>query len=169
MIQHSATWTSERVEQLKSCFNAGFSCSQIAREIGVSRNAVIGKMSRMGLSRPKDIAANRPGRKPATSLAKALRAKAWRPRMWDRIHSTHERVVLTVASEPRTVEPIALGHGCSLLELGQGKCRWPINEPGAEDFRFCGNAPVEGLPYCLGHARLAYRPAGRQRHGTVGV
>ena len=28
------------------------------------------------------------------------------------------------------------------------------------DFCFCGNEPVKGLPYCLGHARIAYRPAG---------
>ena len=36
MTSHAATWTSERVEQLKSCFNAGLSCSQIAHEIGVT-------------------------------------------------------------------------------------------------------------------------------------
>ena len=47
---------------------------------------------------------------------------------------------------------------CTLLELSQGKCRWPISNPGAEDFCFCGNEPVKGLPYCLGHARIAYRP-----------
>ena len=66
--------------------------------------------------------------------------------------------------EPRVDDvPIHNGRGCTLLELGLEKCRWPINEPGAEDFCFCGNEPVKGLPYCLGHARIAYRPAGRQR------
>jgi GcrA cell cycle regulator len=168
MIPHSATWTSERVQQLKSCFNAGLSCSQIAREIGVSRNAVIGKMSRMGLSRPKDIAANRPSRKPAgEGLAKALRAKGWRPRMWNRKPDQPE--MLIVARDMRAAEPLPTGGGCSLLELGHGKCRWPLNDPGGEDFRFCGGQPVEGLPYCLGHARMAYRPAGRQRNGTSGA
>src|SRR5690242_12698087 len=49
------TWDSERVEELKRHFNAGLTCSQIAREIGVTRNAVIGKMNRLGLSRPKDV------------------------------------------------------------------------------------------------------------------
>jgi hypothetical protein len=42
-------------------------------------------------------------------------------------------------------------------------CRWPISNSGAEDFCFCGNEPVKGLPHCLGHARIAYRPVGRQR------
>ena len=55
-------------------------------------------------------------------------------------------------------EPIHSGPGCSLLELSAEKCRWPISTPGAEDFCFCGNMPVEGLPYCAGHTRLAYRP-----------
>ena len=50
------------------------------------------------------------------------------------------------------------GRGCTLLERSQGRCRWPISNPGAEDFCFCGNEPVKGLPYCLGHARIAYRP-----------
>jgi hypothetical protein len=58
--------------------------------------------------------------------------------------------------------PIYNGRGCTLLELSQGKCRWPISNPGAEDFCFCGNEPVKGLPYCLGHARIAYRSVGRQ-------
>jgi hypothetical protein len=61
------------------------------------------------------------------------------------------------------VIPIYNGRGCTLLELGQGKCSWPIGKPGAEDFCFFGNEPVEGLPYCLGHARIAYRSVGRQR------
>ena len=59
--------------------------------------------------------------------------------------------------------PIYNGRGCTLLELSQGKCRWPISNPGAEDFCFCGNEPVKGLPYCPGHARIAYRSVGRQR------
>jgi GcrA cell cycle regulator len=60
---------------------------------------------------------------------------------------------------PAEFIPIYNGRGCTLLELSQGKCRWPISNPGAEDFCFCGNEPAEGLPYCLGHARIAYRSA----------
>ena len=67
------------------------------------------------------------------------------------------------ATPPAEDIPIYNGRGCTLLELSQGKCRWPISNPGAEDFCFCGNEPVKGLPYCLGHARIAYRSVGRQR------
>src|SRR5215467_12909250 len=43
MSANCATWTSERIELLKRCLHAGLSCGQTAREIGVTRNAVIGK------------------------------------------------------------------------------------------------------------------------------
>jgi GcrA cell cycle regulator len=57
--------------------------------------------------------------------------------------------------------PIYNGCGCTLLELSQGKCRWPISNPGAEDFCFCGNEPVKGLPYCLGHVDRSRSFTGR--------
>lgn len=45
------TWTDERVEKLKSMWNDGKSASQIAKDLGgVTRNAVIGKVHRLGLS-----------------------------------------------------------------------------------------------------------------------
>src|ERR1700726_5009105 len=47
------TWTMGRIALLKERICAGFSCGQIARELGVSRNAVIGKTNRLGLSRFK--------------------------------------------------------------------------------------------------------------------
>ena len=45
------TWTTERIELLKNRFEAGLSCREIAADIGVSRNAVIGKLSRLNLTR----------------------------------------------------------------------------------------------------------------------
>ena len=45
------SWTDERVELLKKMWNEGHSASQIAKELGgVTRNAVIGKVHRLGLS-----------------------------------------------------------------------------------------------------------------------
>jgi GcrA cell cycle regulator len=151
MSANCATWSSDRIEQLKRCFHAGLSCSQIAREIGVTRNAVIGKLNRLGLSRPKDVLTREPERKRAP----------WRPRTF-----TQHQILMAMGPEPPPrAEEISIhnGRGCSLLELGRGMCRWPISEPGAEDFCFCGNKPVEGLPYCVGHARIAYKSAARRR------
>jgi len=148
----SATWTSERVEQLKGCINAGLSCSQIAAEIGVTRNAVIGKLNRLGLSRPRTCSAR------ATAKARRL-APQKRHANSHAASDSHE--ASPRASGRETFIPS--GHGCSLLELSPGKCRWPISEQRAEEFLFCGNNQVEGLSYCVGHARMAYKSVARVR------
>jgi GcrA cell cycle regulator len=153
MSAGKSTWTAERVELLKSHFGAGFSCSEIAREIGVSRNAVIGKIFRLKLSRPKHVRAG--------SLQRERGPTVRRPRLFGQ-----RRILMALYANPPAPaeeEPIHNGHRCSLLELSQEKCRWPVSNPGAADFWFCGNEPVKGLPYCAGHARIAYQPASQQR------
>src|ERR1700730_13899541 len=50
-IMSMETWTPERIEQLRNYASSGLSSSQIAAEIGVTRNAVIGKLNRLGLAR----------------------------------------------------------------------------------------------------------------------
>jgi GcrA cell cycle regulator len=164
MSRTNATWNSERVAALKRCFEAGLSCSRIAHEIGVSRNAVIGKMNRLGLTRPKEAIAKQL-RERAARPARPRMPATWRPPRPQRAVAAQQTMLEAVFSEPLPcVEAIPInGRGCTLLELGQEKCRWPISTPGETDFCFCGNAPVKGLPYCAGHARLAYRPAGRLR------
>ena len=54
------SWTDERIEALKTMWEAGRTASQIAEELGgVSRNAVIGKAHRLGLqSRPSPVKPN---------------------------------------------------------------------------------------------------------------
>ena len=155
MPANDPTWTAERIELLKSCFAAGLSCREIANDIGVSRNAVIGKLSRLNLTREKSGDARRPPRKAA--------AKGQRSRAVPRLQYLMLRALYAEPEPAAADEPIHNGHTCSLLELSEEKCRWPISTPGAEDFCFCGNTPVEGLPYCAGHTRLAYRPGSRQR------
>jgi GcrA cell cycle regulator len=51
MVDAGASWSDERVELLKKLWNDGLSASQIAAQMGgVTRNAVIGKVHRLGLS-----------------------------------------------------------------------------------------------------------------------
>ena len=163
MSPRESTWNAERVDALKRCFAAGLSCGQIAREIGVTRNAVIGKMNRLGLTRPKDVLVRRLSRERLPRPPRPMRT------IWSRERrasvAAQQQMLLAAFDEPSPCAevPILNGRGCTLLELGRQECRWPISAPGADDFSFCGNAPVKGLPYCVGHARMAYRPAGRVR------
>jgi GcrA cell cycle regulator len=144
------TWTMERVDLLKGYLDAGLSCGQIASQIGVTRNAVIGKINRLGLSRGRT----------ATGPAKQTGARTRRLRIL-----TPRRIVQARHSDalsPKYEEPVASVTHCSLLELAKGKCRWPISDAGAENFSFCGNRSVAGLSYCAAHARIAYlRPLRR--------
>jgi GcrA cell cycle regulator len=145
------TWTEERVALLRDRVDAGLTCAQIAHEIGVSRNAVIGKVNRLGLSRFKSMVAGEPGRAGAPKIARPKMPIRQRP------YPASPRKPPLAFPEPA----VDAGKRCSLLELQQGHCRWPISEPGAEDFGFCGNQRADGLPYCTAHARMAYRPSAR--------
>ena len=151
MPANEPTWTDERIELLKTHFEAGLSCRQIAGEIGVSRNAVIGKLSRLNLTREKKVAVRRdPAKKPQS---KSL----------PRLHYRLLRKLFTEVPPAQSNQPIDSEQRCSLLELSEERCRWPINTPGEQDFCFCGNQPLEGMPYCAGHTRLAYQAGSRQR------
>jgi GcrA cell cycle regulator len=150
----SPTWTDERIELLKQHFEAGLSCREIAADIGVSRNAVIGKLSRLNLTRSRAVENRRLER----SLAPARGTRAV-PRLQYEMLAT----IYCETDAPVVAGPIDDANRCSLLELAENRCRWPISTPGAEDFCFCGNAAPDGQSYCAGHSRLAYRPNSRAR------
>ena len=155
----AATWTAERVHELQRCVTAGLTCSEIAAEIGVTRNAVIGKIHRLGL---------KPLRSPGTP-ARTCPPRAASPRFSQRkllrlMFAEAPSLAAEQGSEPAAVES---AERCSLLELAAGKCRWPVADPVGDhsgaDFVFCGNEAVRGFSYCAGHARMAYRLPARQR------
>jgi GcrA cell cycle regulator len=145
MSSETQTWTTERVDQLRRYVEAGFSCGQIAGEIGLSRNAVIGKIHRLGLWRGTSHTP-RPRTQPRRAVFSQRRALA---------------AAYAATSTAGMEQVIDSAKRCSLLELTKGQCRWPISDPGAADFCFCGNDVVGGLSYCVGHARFAYRSAAR--------
>ena len=125
-------------------------------------NAVIGKLSRLNLTRGRSVDERRlQDRNQGRSQVRnsAPRAQKAVPRLQFEMLAT----IYGEADGAVATGPIDEANRCSLMELGENRCRWPISTPGAEDFCFCGNTPVEGMPYCSGHHRLAYRPGSRQR------
>lgn len=158
-------WTDERVELLKKLWNDGLSASQIAAELGgITRNAVIGKVHRLGLSgRAKAPAAAAPRqRKPRTA---AMMLRVARPALrGNTVLARLPAYEVEYEADPEiTAEIVPIGQRCSLLDLSECKCRWPIGDPGTADFFFCGGTTAEGLPYCTHHARIAYQPLGERR------
>jgi GcrA cell cycle regulator len=158
------TWTDERVERLKKLWADGLSASQIAGELGgITRNAVIGKVHRLGLSgRAKAPSSSVPRqRKPrAPSMFRAPR-----PMMRGNTALAHMPAYdYGPEPEPELIENIIpIGQRCTLLELNEDKCHWPIGDPGQPDFFFCGGKTGSGTPYCGYHARVAYQPPAARR------
>lgn len=167
------TWTEERVELLKRLWSEGLSASQIAAELGgVTRNAVIGKVHRLGLSgRAKAPASAAPRqRKPRPAVAASYaRPAASRPvtRGANALatealpYLDHE---MEAEAEPELVDNvIPMGQRCTILQLSDATCHWPIGDPGSAEFFFCGGKSATGLPYCTYHARIAYQPVQDRR------
>ena len=160
-------WTDDRVELLKKLWAEGHSASQIAAELGgITRNAVIGKVHRLGLSgrakAPSSAAPRQRKPRAPTHVFRTMRAAMrGNTAIATQALSAYE---VELEPEPELVENIIpIGQRCSLLELNDEKCHWPIGDPGQSDFFFCGGKTVTGLPYCGYHSRVAYQPVDRRR------
>jgi len=158
-------WTDDRVELLKKLWSDGLSASQIAAELGgISRNSVIGKVHRLALSgraKSPSVAVPRQ-RKPRSqgTLMRIARPGVRGNTALAALHSWEPEL----EPEPALIENIIpIGQRCSILELTEGKCHWPIGDPSSSDFFFCGGKTIEGLPYCGYHSRIAYQPAADRR------
>jgi len=163
------SWTDDRVEQLKKLWSEGLSASQIAGRLGgVTRNAVIGKVHRLGLS----------GRA-TTSRMKSSRPRLRQPSArrtqqkasFKQLGNPALRNLYQGEVEPFTPAPeeaaIPEHQRKTLQELTESNCRWPIGDPQHDDFHFCNRNKVPGLPYCEFHSKRAFQPPQvRRRSGT---
>jgi GcrA cell cycle regulator len=156
------SWTDERVNVLKKLWAEGHSASQIAKQLGgVTRNAVIGKVHRLGLSgratpsrpvkRPPRLARPKPLLMPDGSVTlptPAVTAPAEQARPAER----------TAMIAPLPPLKLADGGAATILTLRDSMCKWPIGDPADPKFAFCGRKSDCG-PYCSEHAKVAFQPA----------
>lgn len=140
-------WIEERVQLLKKLWADGLSASQIAGRLGgITRNAVIGKVHRLGLE----------GRRATkrVRLAPSIEFIRFAPKATRR-----QRPPVQMSLFPRDpMTPLCV----ALLDLKPNMCRWPIGDPRSDNFSFCG-CPANGATYCEHHARIAYQPVSRSR------
>jgi GcrA cell cycle regulator len=164
------SWTDERIALLKKMWKEGKSAAEIAKTLGkgVTRNAVIGKAHRMGLSgRPSPIKKPTPTKKESAAApaprkehgAKDVKKAAAAPA------GKASPALAKEAEELKKIEKevVPLGGGVSLLELTERMCKWPIGDPREADFSFCGRGIRVGTPYCPEHASMAYQTSSRSR------
>ena len=158
-------WTDERVELLKKLWAEGLSASQIAARLGgVTRNAVIGKVHRLGLSgratssrssspRPRRTHVPRASRTPSLMFG-TRGATALKPQF---------EMEVDLSPAPLEELVIPLNERASIMTLKESMCRWPIGDPSEPEFHFCGRKKCGSLPYCEHHARMAYQPVQARR------
>lgn len=135
-------WSSEKTAKATDLWSRGFSATEIAKLIGCpSRNAVIGKIHRLGLRRTD---AQRP-KKPKAIRAKPDRKAKLLP---TQVHPNHKPDNRPVRSA--SIAPLNL----TLLMRGDG-CKWPSALALGEHL-FCGQSRAEHSPYCVAHHKLAF-------------
>ena len=174
------TWTDERVATLIKLWGEGLSASAIAKILGgVTRNAVIGKVHRLRLKghSPARRAPSPGGGSGGGKVKKAPRkdhgpvtAPARGGALPRPAEDASPAPVAEAKPEPavRLVEPPAKGRISNIMELNHHTCRWPIGDPGDDDFAYCGGKAPSGSPYCAHHAKMAYQPSSSQRRRANG-
>lgn len=121
------TWTDDQVVQLRNLAAANRSAREIGLMMGFTKNAIIGKMDRLGIESNRPVKKNN---RPAN----------------DKFPSDADRMqVLRAESFNAPTETSK-----SLFDLKQNECRWPVAEK-----LFCGEASEEGKPYCACHTKRA--------------
>ena len=147
------SWTDDRIELLKSHWEAGMTASQIAEALGqgVSRNAVIGKAHRLGLeARPSPV-------KLSEAAAAVIEAVVAAAEGVAEGLSAAPAVTKAPPRRPSRPAPPPKPAKTTLLDLSEKVCKWPIGHPGETDFHFCGKPAQASFPYCTEHCAIAYQ------------
>lgn len=142
-------WTDESVEQLRKMWSEGLTANEIAKKLGVTKNAIVGKVHRLCLTaRPSPIKSkdNVEEDEPAQTQTEIVFEE-----------TIEEEVVAQEVETPTVAAPKACkGSNIKLVDLDSHTCRWPIGDPRDDDFCFCGKKVRSGQTYCDEHSAVAY-------------
>lgn len=160
MTATSVAWTEERIATITERWKNGDSASAIAASLTyearqeITRNAVLGKLKRLGVmrkgSRPIAQRVKRPRPEPKPRVLRIPKAQT--------VIEPDPEVDLSVFRS-RAWEPLERSLSIPLERLTESTCKWPLGRE--SPYLFCGDAPIDGKPYCAIHARMA------TGHGTI--
>lgn len=139
------SWSDEQVVLLRQMYASGSSYTTIGMELGYNRNAIAGKVFRLGLTDGAPERQEKP-------VLRRSRAKP-EERFWSM--SKEHRELPPHAAEPAVIsEPKTINE----LKNGYGDCRWPLGDINAVTEYYCGKPALPGQPYCAEHSRMAHAP-----------
>lgn len=159
-------WSESEIETLKSLWSNGLSARVIGKGLGRERNAILGKVHRLGLEgrkveertipRPWVPGKRKPSPPPLPALKPKPETKDGRKR-----GGTSYSVLASARARQKPIEPLPEPRGpkIGIVELSYRDCRYPHGDPREKAFHFCAR-PVEqdGSPYCNFHRSVCYEP-----------
>jgi len=162
-------WTDDRVSLLKKLWTDDeLTASQCAKVLGVTRNAIIGKVHRLDLEK-RVVASKQNGSRGSAGKYRGVITRARKARAARIVPPKPDRIklppidIFTPAAEDIAVGAWAALPGTTpvtLEALSRTGCRWPIGEDAP--FLFCGCEAAPGSSYCPTHK---HRSTGK---GTTG-
>ncbi len=139
-------WTEKEAMLLKALWAKGYSATRCAEKIKRSRNSIISKVHRMGLTDHGDVARRKPSKRHVKSTTKPTDG------LKDKLFYNP-----TISETPINKEPFqAKDHiPVPLDDLTTQSCRWPLDDADGNHVGYCG-CKKTGIAYCDQHAEIAY-------------
>lgn len=159
-----AYWSSEHDEELLRLKQEKLSAAEIAYRLGrgLSRNAVIGRLHRLGIRDGKTVK-KRVLKKKKAEIKRFTQLKRqptviddWAPEEKRAVapsppRKTKSRIVCTEADSSLASVPLDV----RMMDLTSNSCRWPVNDPEPKgEYLFCGHPKKYGS-YCAHHAAMS--------------
>jgi GcrA cell cycle regulator len=169
MGEQNNTWTPARIGMLQDLWGSGLSAKEIAARLGsgITRNAVIGKAHRLGLSsRPSPIKrlgekVGATGIKTRNSSPKTIGIRrdtttgAYGARALYKEGEGENRRARS--QDGANYQPRVFKSSSNVANSPAQQCRWPMGDPLKAGFHFCERMSIPGMSYCYDHACLAYQ------------
>lgn len=159
----TASWSVARLTLLIDGHAQGLSFNELGRRTEATKNAAIGQAHRLELPKRMREDGTAPGR---TALARkrrirqAKKAPAPTPVLPPKPSREEVRHLAMTATAKALALP-AMSHGL-ISDLEPTQCKWPIGDPKADDFGFCGRLKA-GKNYCAAHHAASVNPFATRR------
>ncbi len=180
----SKGWDNIMLKKLKALTGKGLSTSEIGKRLGMSKNAIVGKLNRLGwnakaggaavvaapvdkkatakkadkktVATPKKVTTTKK-ETPAKKVATKVANVVAKPKKEVKTEKTTKVSATKTDSKNLAMHQRIIQHSLEMANLKPNQCRWPIGDPDSEHFHFCGETVFVGKPYCYEHCKQAYQ------------